>query len=312
MTPIPVNREKYNLEIEQDYKLYLSRERGLTPATIQFHLYHTHRFLQECFGSRDIKLHRIRQKDITNYIVRYAPGYRQRSAQTWISTLRCFMRYLNQRGDTTTDMTGCVLKTANWNLAGLPKYIESDKVEELIESINRSTPSGRRDYAILIIIARLGLRAGEVANLDLDNIDWHNGTLRVKGKNSRWSCLPFTQEVGDAIIDYLRRGRPSCSTRKVFVTAVAPYNVTSSACISQRVAYHLSHAGIEVAKKGAHVLRHSLATRMIRSGNTLEEICQVLRHLHLSTTEIYAKVDYTALKEIAQPWPGTRTYKTSK
>ncbi|MFC1636892.1 tyrosine-type recombinase/integrase, partial [Planctomycetota bacterium] len=105
-------------------------------------------------------------------------------------------------------MTGCVLKTANWNLAGLPKYIESDKVEELIESINRDTPSGRRDYAILVIIARLGLRAGEVANLYLDDIDWHNGTLRVKGKNSRWSCLPLTQEVGDAIIDYLRRGRP--------------------------------------------------------------------------------------------------------
>lgn len=307
LTPFPSPEEEHRPQIELDYELYLCRERGLSAITVRYHLFHVHRFLVECFGSRDIKLHRIRQKDITNHILRHASEYRQRSAQNWISVLRCFMRYLSLRGETTADMTGCVLKTANWNLAGLPKYVEASEVEELIKSIDRSTPVGLRDYAILIIIARLGLRAGEVASLELEDFDWQEGKFRVKGKNTRWSCLPITKEVGEAVVAYLRRGRPICSTRRVFVTAVAPHRgMKSGATISSIVAQHLRRTAIVVAHKGAHVLRHSLATKMLRSGSSLEEICQVLRHLHLSTTEIYAKVDYAALKEITQPWPASR------
>ena len=307
LTPFPSCKRTPQPQIERDYESYLCRERGLTAATIRYHLFHVHRFLSECFGSRDIKLHRICQKDITGHILRHAPEYRQRSAQTWTSALRCFMRYLNMCGETSTDMTGCVLKTANWNLAGMPKYIEAKKVEELIESTDRSTAVGLRDYAILMIIARLGLRAGEVANLELEDFDWQEGTFRVKGKNARWACLPITKEVGGALVEYLRKGRPTCSTRRVFLTAVAPRKeIKSGATVSCIVAQHLRRAAIVVARKGAHVLRHSLATKMLRTGSSLEEICQVLRHLHLSTTEIYAKVDYTSLKEIAQPWPASR------
>jgi site-specific recombinase XerD len=307
LTACPSPEETPRLQIERDYELYLRRERGLAAITIRYHLFHVHRFLSERFGSQDIRLDRIRQKDITSHVLLHASEYRQRSAQTWISVLRCFMRYLHLRGDTTTDMTGCVLKTADWNMAGLPKYIEADKVEELLGSIDRTTAVGLRDYAILIIIARLGLRAGEVANLELEDFDWHEGTFRVKGKNARWARLPITKEVGAAVVEYLRRGRPACSTRKVFITAVAPHRgIKSGATVSGIAAQHLERADIVVARKGAHVLRHSLATKMLRSGSSLEEICQVLRHLHLSTTEIYAKVDYAALKEIAQAWPVNR------
>ena len=147
----------------------------------------------------------------------------------------------------------------------------------------------------------------EVMKWLLDDFDWQEGTLRVKGKNSRWSCLPITKDIGEAVVAYLRRGRPVCSTRRVFVTAVAPYRgMRSGATVSSMVAQHLRRAAVVVAYRGAHILRHSLATHMLRSGNSLEEICQVLRHLHLSTTEIYAKVDYASLKEIAQPWPVSR------
>ena len=304
-TSPPSTKSKPRSLIERDYELYLSQEKGLTPPTIRYNLFHVHRFLSECYGSENIKLNKLCQDDIIKHILQHSCEYRPRSAQTWTSALRCFMRYLNMCGLTNTDLTGCVLKPANWNLSGLPKYIEADEVEKLLKSINRNTPTGLRDYALLLIIARLGLRAGEVAKLKLEDLNWQEGTIRVHGKNSRWSYLPITEEIGEALVKYLRKGRPACPTRSVFVTAIAPYHgFISCANVSSIVARHLKRACINVAKKGAHLLRHSLATQMLRAGGSLEEICQVLRHLHLSTTELYAKVNITALNEIVQPWPG--------
>ncbi len=303
-TPVPSQKSKPLSFIEQEYEIYLNQERGLTPPVIQYHLFHVHRFLTECFGTGKIKLTKLCQDDIIKHILKHSSEYEQRSAQTWISALRCFIRYLNLCKLTNTDLTGCVLKTVDWNLSSLPKYIETDKVEKLRKSINRRTSTGLRDYALLLIIARLGLRGGEAAKLEFEDFDWQKGTLRVQGKNSRWSYLPIPEDVGKAIVEYIRKGRPVCSTRRVFVTAVAPYHeFKSSAVVSHIAANHLKRASIVTHRKGTHVLRHSLATEMLRKGGSLEEICQVLRHLHSSTTEIYAKVHFTALREIAQPWP---------
>lgn len=142
--------------VESGYERYLIHERGLCQASIRFHLYHAHRFVSECFGPRPIRFTMLRQHHITEYILRHAPAYKQRSAQTWISALRGFIRYLHLRGETDTDLSGCVLKTANWNLSALPKYIEGPEVERLLGVVDRHTRTGLRDYAILLLLARLG------------------------------------------------------------------------------------------------------------------------------------------------------------
>ncbi len=294
--------------VEGQYERYLITERGLSPPTIRFHLFHARRFVSECFGPKPIRFKMLRQHHITQYILRHVPAYKQRSAQTWISALRGFIRYLHLRGETDTDLSGCVLKTANWNLSALPKYIEAPKVEQLLRVVNRRTRAGLRDYAILLLLARLGLRGGEVVRMELEDLHWETGELTVRGKNSRWSRLPLPADVGEAVVAYLRRGRPRCTTRSVFVRLTAPHRgLKTSSAITALVASYLDRAGIRVIRKGAHVLRHSLATRMLREGHSLEDICQVLRHLHRSTTEIYAKVDLNALRALAQPWAGIGT-----
>jgi site-specific recombinase XerD len=288
---------------ETKYEQYLIHERGLSPPSTRYHLFHAHRFVSECFQNRPVRFNRLRQSHITQYILRHAPAYKQRSAQTWLSALRIFIRYLHVRGETESDLSGCVLKTANWNLSVVPKYIEAPAVSRLLQAVDRGSRTGLRDYTILLLLARLGLRGGEIVNMELEDIHWETGELTIRGKNSRWSRLPLPVDVGEAMVAYLRRGRPHCSTRKVFVRRPAPHRgLQSSAAITARVAIYLDRAGIQVPRKGAHVLRHSLATQMLRKGGSLEEVCQVLRHLHRSTTEVYAKVDLHALRALAQPW----------
>ncbi len=205
------------------------------------------------------------------------------------------------------DLAGCVFRVANWHLAGLPNYLESKQVEQLLHGVDRATPSGRRDYAILVLLARLGLRGGEVVNLCLKDIDWEAGTITVQGKSNRHNCLPLPQDVGEAIVEYLRHGRPEYSSRRVFVRATAPNgDLITSGAITGIVRKYILKTGLHPARKGAHVLRHSLATRMIRGGNTLDEIGDILGHQFRTSTEIYAKVATTALRKLARPWPGVK------
>jgi site-specific recombinase XerD len=289
--------------IETKYEQYLIHERGLSQPSTRYHLFHAHRFVSECFRHRPVRFNKLRQSHITQYILHHAPAYRQRSAQTWLSVLRIFLRHLHVHGETASDLSGCVLKTANWNLSVVPKYIEAQAVNQLLRAVDRSTRTGLRDYTILLLLARLGLRGGEIVNMELEDIHWETGELTIRGKNSRWSRLPLPVDVGEAMVAYLRGGRPHCSTRKVFVRRPAPHRgLQSSSVITARVAIYLDRAGIQVPRKGAHVLRHSLATQMLRKGGSLEEVCQVLRHLHRGTTEVYAKVDLHALRALAQPW----------
>jgi integrase len=180
-------------------------------------------------------------------------------------------------------------------------------VEQLLRCCDRDRVAGQRDYTVLLLLARLGLRAGEVVHLHLDDIDWRAGRLHVRGKGGRSDVLPLPTDVGEALATYLRGGRPRCSTRRVFVRARAPYaGFASSAAIDSIVRRALQRAGLEPPRKGAHLLRHSLATGMLRDGASLAEIGQLLRHRLPQTTEIYAKVDPVALSALAQPWPGER------
>ena len=221
------------------------------------------------------------------------------------TALRGFFRFLRFRGEINSDLAAAVPTVADWRLSGLPKYLEPEKVERLLQNCDQSTAIGQRDYAILLILARLGLRAGEIVAMTLDDIDWEAGVITIRGKGSRRDQLPIPQDVGEAFVAYLRYGRPQCATRRVFIRARAPrIGFSGSAAIDDIVRRALARAELNPIHKGAHLLRHSLATKMLHRGVRLAEISEILRHSSPTTTEIYAKVDLAALNKLAQPWPG--------
>jgi site-specific recombinase XerD len=224
--------------------------------------------------------------------------------QLIVTALRSFLRFLRQRGDIELDLATGVPTVADWGLAKVPKFLASEHVERLLQSCDQHTTIGQRDYTILLLLARLGLRAGEVVHLGLDDLNWEAGLLSVRGKGGYRTRLPLPTEVGSALARYLRYGRPACATRQVFVRMKAPrIGFASSVAIDSIVRRALKRADLAPAFKGAHLLRHSLATNLLRNGASMAEIGQLLRHRLPQTTEIYAKVDQNALATLTQPWP---------
>jgi integrase/recombinase XerD len=219
-----------------------------------------------------------------------------------VTRLRAFLRFLHLDGVIDRDLAGAVPSVASWRLAGLVKALDSRTVAQLLASCDRRTRVGRRDYAVLIVLSRLGLRAGEVAALRLADIDWRAGELSVRGKGSRHERLPLPSDVGDALAGWLSRGRPRCECVFVFTRAVAPLGGLSSGGVSTIVQRACRRAGLPVV--GAHRLRHTAATEMLRAGGSLAEVGQVLRHRGRDVTSIYAKVDRLALAAVVARWPG--------
>ena len=193
-----------------------------------------------------------------------------------------------------------------WKLATLPTYLSAAQVRKVLDGCDRETVMGRRDYAILLLLAKLGLRADEVATLTLDDIDWRASEILVRAKGRQRARMPIPPDVGAAIVAYLRNGRPKSSCRRLFVRTLAPHVGFASGCAITMIAkVALDRVGIEgCAHRGAHIFRHSLATELLRSGATLSEIGQLLRHESHDTTRIYAKVDIDALRTLSLPWPG--------
>jgi site-specific recombinase XerD len=221
-----------------------------------------------------------------------------------VTALRSFFRFLRFEGIIEVDLAGAALTVPNRRLAGVPKSLEPDEVDTLLSYSKREGEIGLRDYAILLLLSRLGLRAGEVVSLTLDDLDWDSGQITVHGKGLRTMQLPILHDVGNALASYLRHGRPICSDRHVFIRSRAPrVGFSTSMAICDVVRRALTRAGLSPARKGAHLLRHSLAVRMLRSGASLAQIGDVLGHELPSTTEIYAKVDFGSLHELAMPWP---------
>jgi site-specific recombinase XerD len=229
----------------------------------------------------------------------------RKRAQLMVSALRSFLRFLLQHGEIATDLAASVPAVAHWRLTSVPKHLSEEMVKSVLRSCDRNTVVGRRDYAILLLLARLGLRAGEVVNLELNDIDWRAGEIVVRGKGGVHDRLPLVQEVGEALAAYLRRGRPLLAeSRCVFLQVRAPRcGFRGPATVSTILARALQRAGLDPPEKGAHLLRHSLATGMLHRGATMAEIAEVLRHRSARTTEIYAKVDIASLRALAQPWP---------
>ena len=291
--------------IESSFTHYLIAERGLSTATVINYHPTVHLFLQERFGAEEVELGELSPRDVHRFVLRHAPRVSRGRAKLMVTALRSLFRFLRQRGDITSDLASAIPATTNWRLTGLPLSLGPEQVEALLDSCDQDTALGQRDYAILLLLARLGLRAGEVVALTLDDIDWGSGTLIVQGKGKRQERLPLPEDVGEAVANYLRGSRPPCTSRRVFIRLHAPHRgFSSSVAIDDVVRRALKRTGLNPEQKGAHLLRHSLATRLLGSGASLELIAQLLRHAHPQTTEIYAKVNLQALRALAQPWPG--------
>jgi len=290
---------------EENFERYLFDERGLSQATATNYLPFVRRFLAERFERRPLRFDRLRATDITGHVQRHARDFCPKRAGLMVSALRSFLRHLRHRDLVKTDLAACVPTIATWRLSTLPKFLSPDQVRRVLGGCDRRTPIGRRDYAVLMLLAHLGLRAGEVMILTLDDLHWETGAITVRGKGRRQARLPMPHNVGRALASYLKKSRPPCSSRRVFIRSRAPRQGFSHAgSVGDIVQRALERAGVSSARQGAHLFRHSLATNMLRRGASLTEIGQLLRHRGADTTSIYAKVDLTSLRPLALSWPG--------
>jgi site-specific recombinase XerD len=283
------------------YRSYLVTERGMVEQGVLRWVQAAERFMADHPGLA-VDTAELRAAGVSAFCARELPRRPGSSARNLAAALRSFLRFLHVEGLIETPLAQAVPPVSGSKGAGLPRAVASATLTALLASCDRRTATGRRDYAIMLLLARLGLRAGEVGRLSLDDIDWANGELVVHGKGGRDERLPLPHDVGAALAGYLRRGRPGAETRAVFLRAIAPAVGLTPVGVTWVVYSASERAG--VPKVGAHRLRHSCATEMLAAGASLGEIGQVLRHAAVGTTAIYAKVDFVALRPLAQPWPG--------
>ena len=300
-TPVlPVTRGPVE-ELVAQYSSYLLIERGLSPHTV-FDAYAraARLFLTGLDGPGGLRLGRLAAADVSRFLTLQCPSRSVSGTRDLVSALRSFLRYLHLTGQIETPLVWALPAVADLRDRTLPRGLDPAAVTRLLASCDRRRLVGRRDFAILKLLSRLGPRAGEVAGLRLDEIDWRRGLLLVHGKGGRVDELPLPDDVGQALVAYLCR-RPACSSRAVFVRVTAPRRELNRSTIGWVVRAACDRAGL--ARVGAHRLRHSAATDMLRHGASLAEIGQVLRHREQKTTAIYAKVDRAALRPLARPWP---------
>ena len=289
----------------QAYEQYLREVRALAEATIFNYVPFIGHFLEDRFGDGPVTLSDLQACDITRFVQRQAPRLHLKRAKLMTTALRSFLNYAHYRGEVMLDLATAVPVVANRSMASIPRAISAAQVDQLLASIDQQTPVGCRDYAILLLLARLGLRSSEVVLLELDDIDWNTATLSVRGKRGLRNEFPLSPEVGKAIAMYLRDGRPLSTSRRVFLRAKAPIGGFQGASgVGSIVRHALKRAGIQAPTYGTHQFRHGLATEMLRQGASLDEIGDVLGHRHPQTTTIYTQVDLAVLRTLALPWPG--------
>jgi integrase/recombinase XerD len=285
------------------YRRYLLSTRGLVATSARGYVDLVRPFVQSRVIDGELDWMGLSACDVIGFVRSACRERSNRSAKLAVTALRSLLGYLHVEGLVHKPLDAIVPSVAGWRLAELPRSLEPGEVMRLLAACDRRTSSGRRDFAILMFLVRLGLRAGEVRSLNLEDIDWRAAELVVRGKGNRIERLPLPADVGQAVAAYLQRGRPvTAQGRTVFVRTRAPHRPLSSSGITQAVAAAASRAGL--GRVHAHRLRHTLATQMVRSGVSLPEVAQVLRHRRLMTTAIYAKVDRERLRSLARPWPG--------
>jgi integrase/recombinase XerD len=289
------------------FEHFLLRDRGLAAGTISGYRPIVREFLIDRFGSGPVALGALHATDIIGFVQRQPRRPRPHALKHLVAALRALLRWGQYLGEIEAALICAVPAVASWSTTPpLPRAISADHARSVIDSCDPGTTVGLRDRAILLVLARLGLRGGEVVTLLLDDIDWDAGRLRVRGKNGRECLMPLPADVGEAIATYLRSGRPQSVDRHLFLCTRAPIRGLShgSDGVGSIVRNALNRAGIDAPRKGAHQFRHALAVRMLKGGASLPEIGEVLRHRSPISTSIYAKVDITSLRSLALAWPG--------
>jgi site-specific recombinase XerD len=286
-----------------DYQL---NDRGLAKTSVRDWRRHVQNFLEKQVPGGDPgDLSQIQPHLISNWIQREANRTSAAYGRHIATALRSFFSYTFYKGLMDRNLATCVPSVRTWSLTEIPRYLSVEQVQKVLDGCDRTRRTGKRDFAILLLLARLGLRAGEVIGLQLDDIDWNEGLITVHGKTRRASRMPLPQEVGEALANYLYSSRPRCKARHIFIRSRAPHRpFTEVGAISAIATRALKNAGVAVGLNGAHVFRHSLATTMLKNGASLGEIGEILRHRRADTTRIYAKVDIASLRKLALAWPG--------
>ncbi len=290
--PLPISVVKFS----QSLHLH-----GLSIQTINRYTYSINIILP-MLGSDPKEYNAKRVKQIVYTLSKhYAPA----TLKSMTTSLRRYLRFLVIEEQCIPDLDKSVPTVAHWSLSSIPKYITAKEVEQVINSCDKKTSKGIRDRAIILLLSRLGLRAGDIVDMKLNHINWQKGILHVFGKGHREDCLPLPQDAGDVILNYIAKARPLTKSANVFLCLNAPYRpFSSSPAVSNIVASAIIRSGIKTPSScGAHLLRHSAATKMLRSGATLETVASILRHRSLDMTSYYAKVDIPMLEKVVQPWP---------
>lgn len=305
--PVSSSEGPVEVMLERFYH-YLTIERVLTSKTAHAYVHAVRPFLHDRIlpDGLDLNFEHLGTADVTGFVVVRCTQQSRGAAKMTVTALRSLLGFLHLEGMLERPLAAAVPSVAGRRLQGLPKGLEPDQVQRLLASCDRRTRIGRRDFAILTTLARLGLRIGEVAALKLDDISWRTGEIVIHGKGKRTERLPLPADVGVAVVGYLRRTRPkNAQGRTVFVRVRAPHHALSAGGVAQVVLSAAQRAGL--AQIHPHRLRHTAATQLLRAGASLPEISQLLRHHRALTTAIYAKVDRDALRTIARPWPGGAT-----
>lgn len=294
---------KRSQEILQSYQHHLQEVVGLSPKTCKNHSQDISHFLEAAEIRQASDLAKLSPVDLTSYLTARSAEYQPNSLRQVAGSLRQFLQFARQQDWISQPLNLAVPSIACRTQNDLPSYLSEPQLDLLLASWDRSTPQGQRDSAIGLCLARLGMRAGEVAALLLEDLDWRQGVLRLKeSKNGNPAELPLLAEVGESIANYLRKGRPACSYRQVFLRQQPPRPLGRHA-ISGVIYRALRGCGIEVPRPGAHLLRHTVASHLVQHGASLKEVADLLRHRHLNSTAVYAHVDVPHLRSVAQPWP---------
>ncbi|MBP2325868.1 site-specific recombinase XerD [Kibdelosporangium banguiense] len=288
-------------EILASYRAYLLGERGLVAKTVRYYEADARLFLAQRADGDATGMSAMTAGEVTRFVMRECAVRGTGSAKILVTVLRSLLRFLLITGRIESDLVPAVPSVAGWRDAGLPQALEPGAAQALLASCDRRRAVGRRDYAILTVLVRLGLRAGEAAAMELGDIDWRAGEILIRGKGNLEDRLPLPVDVGQSLVAYLRRGRPDVHCTKVFLRARAPHGPLTSEAVKAVVRNACDRAGISGV--GAHRLRHTAATTVLRAGASMPEVAQLLRHRHLASTAIYAKVDRAALRQVARPWP---------
>jgi integrase/recombinase XerD len=287
---------------------YLRQVCGLKPATCDDRVKHVRFFLLDRFAAGSIRMDLLKPSDVIRFMSKYTQRWIASSKRHAGNSLRSYFRFKALHGENTARLIAAIPTVAQWRLARLPKGISIDQTKQLLKAFDRNSPTGKRDYAITRLFVDLGLRTTEVAGLRLDDIDWRQGLVSIRGKGRRVDILPLPQAAGRAIVAYLRHARPQTSSRALFLRHRPPLHTPATSCvIRMAVRYAARRSGVAECIHGPQVLRHTLAERLVQRATPLKQIADLLRHRSLDTTAIYAKVDLSALSRVALPWPGRQS-----